>query len=68
MHHLSGTVLLLGVVRFAKSAADESLVKKQDASSNLGHWSPLIKFPLVPVAVTLLPETGHVLAWSAGWP
>ncbi|KAH6711607.1 kelch domain-containing protein [Leptodontidium sp. MPI-SDFR-AT-0119] len=33
----------------------------------IGQWGPLIQFPAVPVAVALLPETGNLLAWSAGW-
>ncbi|KAH7308268.1 galactose oxidase [Rhexocercosporidium sp. MPI-PUGE-AT-0058] len=35
--------------------------------TRIGQWGPLIQFPVVPVAVALLPESGNLLAWSAGW-
>lgn len=31
----------------------------------VGSWGPTIDFPLVPVAIALLPTTGKVLTWSA---
>ncbi|KXH64250.1 galactose oxidase [Colletotrichum nymphaeae SA-01] len=34
---------------------------------SIGQWSALVKFPVVPVAVALLPKTGELLAWSSGW-
>ncbi|KAJ3953823.1 hypothetical protein N0V92_009691 [Colletotrichum tropicale] len=37
-------------------------------AQGLGQWSPLIKFPVVPVSVALLPESGNLLVWSSGWP
>ncbi|OLN93108.1 Galactose oxidase 3 [Colletotrichum chlorophyti] len=33
-----------------------------------GQWGPMVKFPVVPVAVALLPESGNMLVWSSGWP
>jgi len=33
----------------------------------IGQWGPLIQFPVVLVAVALLPGSGNLLAWSAGW-
>ncbi|KFG81458.1 galactose oxidase precursor [Metarhizium anisopliae] len=32
-----------------------------------GQWGPLIKFPIVPVAVALVPESGNMIAWSSSW-
>ncbi|KAK7936164.1 hypothetical protein PG985_001659 [Apiospora marii] len=37
-------------------------------TKSIGQWSPLIKFPMVPVAVAVLPKSGKLLAWSSGWP
>lgn len=37
-------------------------------AQNVGQWGPMVKFPVVPVAVALLPETGNMLVWSSGWP
>ncbi|KAK9242221.1 hypothetical protein V1506DRAFT_509650 [Lipomyces tetrasporus] len=34
-------------------------------SPSQGQWGPTIDFPLVPVAVSLQPNTGRVVAWSA---
>ena len=30
---------------------------------NIGQWGDLIKFPVIPVAIALLPESGNLLAW-----
>ncbi|KAK8085106.1 galactose oxidase precursor protein [Apiospora hydei] len=35
---------------------------------SIGQWSRLIKFPMVPVAVAVLPKSGKLLAWSSGFP
>ncbi|EFQ30446.1 kelch domain-containing protein [Colletotrichum graminicola] len=37
-------------------------------AQNVGKWGPMVKFPVVPVAVALVPETGNLLVWSSGWP
>ncbi|KAK1974852.1 kelch domain-containing protein [Colletotrichum cereale] len=37
-------------------------------AQNVGQWGPMIKFPVVPVSVALIPETGNMLVWSSGWP
>lgn len=37
-------------------------------AQNVGQWGPMVTFPVVPVAVALLPETGNMLVWSSGWP
>lgn len=33
--------------------------------AGVGSWGPTIDFPLVPVAIALLPTTGKVLTWSS---
>lgn len=33
--------------------------------AGVGAWGPTIDFPLVPVAIALLPNTGKVLTWSS---
>ncbi|KAI9691496.1 MAG: hypothetical protein M1822_007567 [Bathelium mastoideum] len=35
------------------------------AAVNLGQWGPTIEFPIVPVATSLLHDTGELLVWSA---
>jgi galactose oxidase len=34
-------------------------------AANLGSWGPTVQFPIVPVAVAIVPETGKLLTWSA---
>ncbi|WPB05694.1 uncharacterized protein RHO25_010348 [Cercospora beticola] len=34
---------------------------------SIGQWGDLIQFPVIPVAIALMPESGNLLAWSAGW-
>lgn len=35
------------------------------SAGGLGQWSPVIEFPLVPVAAALLHDSGELLIWSA---
>ncbi|KAI6447729.1 hypothetical protein MCOR22_003236 [Pyricularia oryzae] len=41
-----------------------------DTSSypSAGQWGPIVKFPVVPVSVALIPESGDLIVWSSGWP
>ncbi|KAK1969570.1 kelch domain-containing protein [Colletotrichum sublineola] len=50
----------LPAVLLALTAASEA--------QNVGQWGPMVKFPVVPVSVALIPETGNLLVWSSGWP
>jgi len=34
---------------------------------SIGQWGDLIKFPVIPVAISLMPQSGNLLVWSAGW-
>lgn len=42
-----------------------SIAARSILAANLGQWSAAIDFPLVPVAGSIDPSSGHLLVWAA---
>ena len=52
-------------ILFTRSEITNSKWNPRPNPAKQGHWGPLIKLGLVPVAAAVLPHSGQVLLWSA---
>ena len=63
------TVALAAATHILKVAADNigQFPLVPTAADKIGQWGPTVEFPLVPVAAAVVPQTGQLLVWSAGF-